>query len=87
MKFCIEYVGGDHPHNMRLMPDDQRAEILIEEMELCFCNFSEDRNMDVYAITPEQAMDFISRYFAIVPQVAPAPESPTAGQDGAGRDL
>lgn len=66
MKFCIEFVGEDHPHNMRLMGEDPRTEQLIEEMELCFAGYSPSKDMDVYAITPGQAVDFISRYFGIV---------------------
>lgn len=66
MKFCIEYVGGNHLHNMRLMGEDPRTEQLIEEMELCFCTYVQERDMDAYAITPEQAVDFISRYFGII---------------------
>lgn len=76
MKFCIEFVGGDHPHNMRLMPDDQRAENLIGEMELCFAGYSSTRDADVYAITPAQAVDFINRYFGIAQPVIEASRQP-----------
>lgn len=74
MKFCIEYVGGNHPHNMRLMGEDPRTEQLIEEMELCFCTYVQERDMDSYAITPAQIVDFISRYFGIVQPRVEAPQ-------------
>jgi hypothetical protein len=71
MKFCIDFVGGDHPHNMRLTVNDQRSEKLSEEMELCFCTYLLDSDAEVFAITPEQAVDFISQYFDLTPQHRP----------------
>ena len=76
MKFCIEFVGGTDPHNMRLMSEDPRAEELTEQMELCFAGYSPTKDADVYAITPEQAVDFISRYFGITQPVIEASPLP-----------